>query len=68
MLIIGKIFGVFTTALDKKKKDGQNPRQMVKVKLYRQNHTKSIHCTLTKGKKGKYIYIKEESDQINKQI
>ena len=48
--------------------------QMVKAKLYRQNHTKKhTHTHSQKEKKEKtYIYIKklkkEESNQINKQI
>ena len=51
--------------------------QMVKAKLYRQNHTKKhIHTHSQKEKKEIYIYIyiyiyikkKEESNQINKQI
>ena len=47
--------------------------QMVKAKLYRQNHTKKhIHTHSQKKKKEKIIYIyiffkKEESNQINKQ-
>ena len=31
--------------------------QMVKAKLYRQNHTEAYAYTLTKREKGKYIYI-----------
>ena len=45
--------------------------QIVKAKLYRENHTKKHTLTHSqKVKKGKiYIYIKkEESNQINKQI
>ena len=43
---------------------------MVKANLYRQNHTKKQRYTHSqKEKKGKiYIYVKEENDQINKQI
>ena len=38
--------------------DRQNPRQMVKAKLYRQNHTqKHTHIHSQKEKKEKYIYI-----------
>ena len=54
-----------------KKMDRQNPRQMAKAKLYRQNHTKKhTHTHSQKEKKEKkYIYIKkEESNQIDKQI
>ena len=32
--------------------------QVVKAKLYRQNHKRSIYITVTKREKGKYIYIK----------
>ena len=46
--------------------------QMVKPKLYRQNHRKYTHTHSQKEKKGKkikyiyiYIYKKEESNQIN---
>ena len=57
-----------------KKKDIRTLGQMVKAKLYRQNHTKThTHTHSQKEKKEKYIYIyiyikKEESHQINKQI
>ena len=59
----------------KKKKKGRTLGQMVKAKLYRQNHTKKhTHTHWQKEKKEKiYIYIykkekKEESNQIHKQI
>ena len=44
--------------------------KMVKANLYRQNHTKKhihTHSQEEKNEK-KYIYIKEESNQTNKQI
>ena len=53
---------------------GRNLRQMVKAKLYRQNHTKKhTHTHSQQEEKEKYIYIyiyikKEESNEINKQI
>ena len=64
----------------KKTKKQKNPqaartlKQMVKAKLYRQNHTKKhTHTHSQKEKKKIYIYIyiykiKKESNQINKQI
>ena len=47
--------------------------QMVKAKLYRQDHTKKHTYTHQKRKKkvkyiSIYLYKKEESNQINKQI
>ena len=46
--------------------------QMVKAKLYRQNHMKKhTHTHSQRGKKEKKIYIykkKEESNEINKEI
>ena len=65
------------TEKDKNKpKKNQTDRtlgQMVKAKLYRQNHTKDTHTHSQKEKKEKYMYIyiykkKEESNQINKRI
>ena len=48
---------------------------MVNPKLYRQNHTRSIHIHTDKKRKRKKMYIsiykkekKEESNQINKHI
>ena len=43
---------------------------MVKAKLYRQkSHKEAYTYTVTKREKGKkYIYKKEESNQISKQI
>ena len=42
----------------RKKMDRQNPRQMAKAKLYRQNHTKKhTHTHSHKEKKKIYIYI-----------
>ena len=56
----------------KTKRTDRTLGQMVKTKLYRQNHTKKHrHSHSQKQKKGKNIYIylkKEESNQINKQI
>ena len=54
--------------------DTQNPGQMVKANVYRQNHTRKhthTHSQKEKKKKKKYIYIflkKEESNQIIEQI
>ena len=58
----------------RKKQTGRTLGQMVKAKVYRQNHRKKhTHTHLGKEKKVKNIYIhiykkKEESNQINKQI
>ena len=56
----------------RKKRTERTLGQMVKAKLYRQNHTKNhIHTHSQKREKGKkYIYVKkkEESNQIDKQI
>ena len=61
--------------LKEKKRTDKTPGQMVKAKLYRQNHTeKHIHTHSQKEEKEKNcisIYKKEkeeESNQINKQI
>ena len=58
-----------------KKKTNKTDRtieQMVKAKLYRQNHMKKhTHTHSQRGKKEKKIYIykkKEESNEINKEI
>ena len=53
-----------------KKKDIRTLGQMVKAKLYRQNHTKThTHTHSQKEKKEKYQKKKkEESNEINKQI
>ena len=62
------------TKKTKTKMDRQNPGQMVKAKLYRQNHTKKhshTHSQKEKKEKNIYLYIKkkeEESKQIKKQI
>ena len=53
----------------KKQKENKNPKtdrqtlgQMVKAKLYRQNHTRSLHIhTHKKRKRKKYIYICSQS-------
>ena len=57
----------------KKKQTARTLGQMVKAKLYRQNHTKKHTHTHKNRKRRKNIYIyilkkKEESNQINKQI
>ena len=55
----------------KKKKKTRTLGQMVKAKLYRQNHTKKhthIHSQKNKKERNIYIYKNEESNQINKQI
>ena len=55
----------------KTKQTDRSLGQMVKSNLYRQNHTmKHTHTHSKKARKEKkiYIYIKEESNQINKQI
>ena len=47
----------------RKKMDRQNPRQMAKAKLYRQNHTKKhTHTHSHKEKKKIYIYIQIDID------
>ena len=55
-----------------KKKTDRILGQMVKAQLYRQNHTKKHTYTQSqkekKEKKKIYIYKKEESNQINKEI
>ena len=55
-----------------KKKTDRILGQMVKANLYRQNHTKKHTYTQSqkekKEKKNIYIYKKEESNQINKEI
>ena len=64
----------YTKTNKQKKRTDRTLRQMVKAKLYRQNHTKKhTHTHSQKEKKEKnifiYIYIKkEDSNQINKQI
>ena len=54
----------------KKKRTDRTLGQMVKAKLYRQNHTKKhTHTHSQKEKKEIYIYMKkEESNQINEEI
>ena len=58
----------------KRKRTDRTLGQMVKAKLYRQNHTKAhTHAHPQKDKKEKNICIyiskkKEESNQINKQM
>ena len=66
---------MITSAINytKKKKiimDRQKPRTNGKCKAVQTNHTKKhMHTHSQKEKKKKYIYIiKEESNQINKQI
>ena len=59
------------TKKQNKKRTDKTLGQMVKAKLYRQNHkTKHTHTHSQKEKKEKNIYIKkyEDSNQINKQI
>ena len=64
----------YTRKKKKGKMDRKTPRTNVKAKLYRQNHRKMhTHTHSQKEKKEKiylsiYIYKKEESNQINKQI
>ena len=50
--------------------DRQNPRTNVKSKaIQTKSHKEAYTYTLTEREKGKkYIYKKEESNQINKQI
>ena len=46
----------------------QNPGQMVKTKLYRQNHTKKAYrYTLRKREKGKNIYISIYKKKIGRE-
>ena len=64
----------YTKKKKQKKQTDRTLGQMVKAKLYRQNHTKKhTHTHSQKEVKEKYIYIyiykkKEESNQINKEI
>ena len=60
-----------STKIYTKKKTERTLGQMLKAKLYRQNHTKKhthIHSQIEKKEKNIYIYKNEESNQINKQI
>ena len=61
------------TNTHKKQTDRRNPRTNGKSKtIQTKSHKEAYTYTLTKGEKGKKIYIyikkKEESNQINKQI
>ena len=50
----------------KKKKTDRTLGQMVKAKLYRQNHTKKhIHTHSQKEKKEKYFFLKRKSATIS---
>ena len=60
-----------STKIYTKKKTERTLGQMLKAKLYRQNHTKKhthIRSQIEKKEKNIYIYKNEESNQINKQI
>ena len=67
---------IYTLKKTKKKCSDRTLGQMVKAKLYRQNHTnKHTHTHSQEEKKEKNIYIylhilkkKEDSNQMNKQI
>ena len=49
-----------------KKMDRQNPGQMVKAKLYRQNHTKNhTHTHSQKEKKEKNVYLCSQIHCLN---
>ena len=55
----------------KKKRTDRTLGQVVKAKIYRQNHPKKHTHTQRKRKRKKKLYIykkKEESNQINKQL
>ena len=61
-----------TKKTPKRNQTDRTLRQMVKAKLYRQNHTKKhTHTHSQNEKKGNiyiYIYKKKERNQINKQM